>query len=234
MPPAAAIVRADNGATTNARPRRLLPCVAVLLTALALAGPAAAQNLGGPDAPPGATPAPAPTEVTPAPAPTPTPTPSVAPDAPADPAATPADPATTTGGAAAPDAAAQAEAAAAAEHARALRAAAQRRRIRENIAAIRTAALEGGQALAGTRAGRARRWRQPLRRRRSPRTPTSPPAAAGSGPAGPARRRRPRVRAGGLPSVSRRGGALERVRLELAGVSVACLLVLLMVLAGIV
>ena len=36
------------------------------------------------------------------------------------------------------------------------------------------------------------------------------------------------------PSVSRRGGALERVRLELAGVSVACVLVLLMVLAGIV
>ncbi|HET6689297.1 MAG TPA: hypothetical protein VFG74_00385, partial [Miltoncostaeaceae bacterium] len=61
---------------TNASARRGLPAVAALLSALALAGPAAAQNLGAPDAPPAATPKPTPTEVAPAPAPAPTPAPT--------------------------------------------------------------------------------------------------------------------------------------------------------------
>ena len=106
----------------------------------------------------------------------------------------------------------------------------------ENITAVRAAVLEGGQALAGTRRATARRWRQPLRHRRSPRTPTSPPAAAGSGSCWSCSASPPSgVRAGGVPvGEPAPGGALERVRLELAGVSVACLLVLLMVLAGIV
>jgi hypothetical protein len=36
------------------------------------------------------------------------------------------------------------------------------------------------------------------------------------------------------PALGRRGGTLERFRLEFAGVSVACVLVLLLVLAGVV
>ncbi|HET6692259.1 MAG TPA: hypothetical protein VFG74_15495, partial [Miltoncostaeaceae bacterium] len=114
------------------------------------------------------------------------------------------------------------------------RAAAQRKRIRTNIAAVRTAAMDGGRALAVTREGA-----------------RAGPAAAGAAAVGP-------VDAEGsgdgrewillallgaaavalalaaYPSLSRRGGALERVRLELAGVSVACVLVLLLVLAGVV
>ncbi len=225
---------------TNAPLRRILPAIAALLGALALAGPAAAQNLGAPDSPPGATPAPAPTEVAPAPTPaapaaatppTPAATPSDTPDPGADPAA-PAD-----------DAAAQtdaeAQAAAAVEHVRALRAAAQRKRIRANIGAVRDAALEGGKALAGTRQGARAAAAAP---------PAATPAAVApvvtSDTA--SEDRREMILAGLLgaaalglllvayPAVTRRGGALQRVRLEIAGVSVACVLVLLLVLAGVV
>lgn len=222
------------GQRTNAPPRRLLPAVAALLSALALGAPAAAQNLGRPDAPP--VPAPAPGEVAPMtaalgsadapPAPTSTPAPAPAP-APAAPASedTPDTPASRAAPAGDTDAAvdararARARAAAVAERARALRAAAQRKRMRTDIAAVRGAALDGGQALAVT------------------------PVANDSGGSDTGRQRILLVllaaaalgfALAAYPPIASRGGALERARFELAGVSVACVLVLLLVVAGIV
>lgn len=231
---------------TNPTPRRPLTAVAALLGALALAAPAAAQNLGTPDRPPDATPAPAPapTEVTPMKAapgsadapPAATPSPSPAP-APADTPAPAADPAAPAGDAAAP---ADAQAAAAAERARALRAAAQRKRIRANIAAVRDAALKEGRALAGTRQAN-----RPVAAAANADAgaAAAAPVAADPGGSDTGRERILLILLGAAalgfalaayPSLTRRGGALERVRLELAGVSVACVLVLLLVVAGVV
>ncbi|HTI34576.1 MAG TPA: hypothetical protein VL422_12925 [Miltoncostaea sp.] len=214
--------------------------LAVLLVLLLAASAAAATRLPPPDAPP----APAttgdaqsPTEVTPSPD-----QPPAAPVTPATPATSaPAGAATTT--AVTPADTAAAAAAAAREHARALRAAAQRRRIRANLTAIRDAALRGGQTLAGTR--QATRIAAPV-------GAAAPPVSAGAEAVAAVDAPQPQNGPGQLmllaalggaalifaiaayPAPGRRGGTLERFRLEFAGVSVACVLVALMVLAGVV
>jgi hypothetical protein len=137
------------------RPASTLAILGLLVTLLTAASAAAQVSLPGPDVPP------APTVSLPPAAPDPM-TPDPTPAAPAPTTGTPATPAPPTAGrvaptqqrrAAAPDAAAARQAAegarraAEAERRRALKAAAQRRRIRANISDLQTAAERGAATL---------------------------------------------------------------------------------------